>query len=82
MRGRFVVAEDSVSEEEVFGADESLIPESDEKGLMNISLVVGLRDNMTALARTLKTVHVINSLTTLQRLRLTIRPLCRCAKDN
>jgi hypothetical protein len=63
MRGRFVVAEDSVSEEEVFGADESLIPESDEKGLMNISLVIGLRDNMTALARTLKTVHVINSLT-------------------
>jgi len=63
MRGRFVVAEDSVSEEEVLGADESLIPESDEKALMNISLVIGLKENMTVLARTLKTVHVINSLT-------------------
>ena len=52
------VIENSVSEEEVFLPEDSI--SLGENGELLVALIVGLRDDMSALARALKTIQVTN----------------------
>ena len=49
--------EDLLPEEEVFVTDET-VPAATENGTVNVHLILGMRDNMDSLGRSLKTIQV------------------------